>query len=618
MGMRLHSLRVKFAIIAASIGILCFGIAAVFSNRFTSEQFEDHYREKAVLIWKHVIHDLEQGMILKDHRGILDTLQSYRTYKEVEELRVFNREGEEVFSVTPGPALEKVKETLRGGEPIHFQSVVNNQRVETHIVPLANKPACYGCHGDKEKFNGALLLSLSLEEMQKNLARQVLKYLILFGLTTLVISTVTLFGIDRLFLKPLQRLQQGAKTMERGNFGHEFPATTKDEIGDLTENFNRMARKLHGFFNELEEKNRSLTEQYLLVSRAQKEWQETFDGITDQIAVIDKDFKIQKANRAFRDYYSLPPSGPVHQECYTLFRTCFQFPCPQSRDCPHLLSIQNRKTITNEYHDTRTGRLLVLSFYPFAISEGDFAGTVFIAKDVTERKQHEVQLIMNERLAALGQMASGIAHEINNPLATIRACTEGLRSRIDQSKIDLVLFKDYLGMMDEEVNRCKGIITSMLSFVRKRTVEKKEVDLREVVEKSLDMMSFQGRLKDVELIRNYREAMPLVHGEENELRQVFLSIIGNALDAMDGEGRLTVAVDADDSTAFVKVSDTGPGIPSAIVEKIFDPFFSTKSERGGTGLGLSIANKIIKEHGGRIELVPEEMKGATFKITFPL
>jgi signal transduction histidine kinase len=245
-------------------------------------------------------------------------------------------------------------------------------------------------------------------------------------------------------------------------------------------------------------------------------------------------------------------------------------------------------------------------------------GSIHVARDITDEKEKEMRLIMSERLASLGQMASGIAHEINNPLASIAGCAEGLLNRVKTERFDPVLFENYLEIIEEEISRCKGITTSMLSFVRKETYEKKEININETIDKTIEIIGFQGRLKDVEVIRNYKEELPAILGSEGELRQVFTSIIMNALDAMQDKGTLTLETGIERNTEFIKISDTGYGIPAAYINKIFNPFFTTKSEKGGTGLGLSIARKIIANHSGDINVISDEGKGTTFKVTLPI
>jgi two-component system, sporulation sensor kinase E len=278
--------------------------------------------------------------------------------------------------------------------------------------------------------------------------------------------------------------------------------------------------------------------------------------------------------------------------------------------------IKKEGVIRGEIRDQKDNRWYYVVNTPIHNQDGSISRMAMI-QDITEKKENEIRLIMSERLAALGRMASGIAHEINNPLASIAACAEGLLNRLRKGRADPQIFENYLKIIDEEVIRCKSITTSMLSFVRKTDYEKKNIDIHHILEKTLELVNIQGRFRKVEVIRNYN-GTPVIYWSEGELRQVFLSVIVNALDAMDDRGTLTVETGVEDKMVFVKISDTGPGIPSAVISRIFDPFFTTKSEKGGTGLGLSIASKIIADNNGNIDVTSEDGKGTTFKITLPV
>ena len=247
-------------------------------------------------------------------------------------------------------------------------------------------------------------------------------------------------------------------------------------------------------------------------------------------------------------------------------------------------------------------------------------------QDITGKKEREIQLIMSERLAALGQISSGIAHEINNPLAAIAACAEGLLNRIKKGRFENEIFRNYLDIITQEVSRCKGITTSMLSFVRETTYQKKDIDINYILDKTMEMIGFQGRLKNVSVRKKYDGPL-IAYGSEGELRQVFLAVVLNALDAMENKGTLTLETgiynskaegETEDRSVFVEISDTGAGVPAEYAGRIFDSFFTTKSEKGGIGLGLSIANKIIKDHNGSILVTSEGGKGASFLIVLPI
>ncbi len=351
-----------------------------------------------------------------------------------------------------------------------------------------------------------------------------------------------------------------------------------------------------------------------MISRSQKEWQDTFDSITDMIAIIDKDFRIVKANRAFAGYFGFHPKEIIQRKCYEFCHKT-EGPIP---GCLHQRSLAERQPLSEELLDKKTGRTFLMTTFPYLSPEGDVIGSIHVSRDVTDERDRESRLIMSERLAALGQMASGIAHEINNPLASIAGCSEGLLSRIKKGQCDYKLFETYLNIIQEEIFRCKSITTAMLSFVRKTTYEKKEVNLAAMLDRTVEIISFQGRLKGIKIDRIYGDQVPAVQANEGELRQVFLAVMTNALDAMEDQGTLTLEAGVSGPHAFVRIADTGPGIPSEDINRIFDPFYTTKAERGGTGLGLSIARKIIHNHNGTIDVRSEGGQGTSFTILLPL
>jgi signal transduction histidine kinase len=522
----------------------------------------------------------------------------------VREVRVFDSKGREAFSQSRGRPDAGIMAVLRTGKDVYVRKRVDGEEMATYITPLHNKPECRGCHGEGERLRGAILLSLSLHEMQENIAQENQNYFIVFAFTIVLISLVTVVAVNGLFLRPLGRLRIATNAIERGDFDYHIPVKSRDEIGSLAERFNQMAQTLRNSFQEIERKSR--------------EWQETFDCITDPMAVVDADCTIIRANRAFRDvfqeFFATRPTGAVHGKCDELFGSCLL------ADCPHKTALKEKRPIVHEVRGPKTGRVFQVSMFPYSSPEGDFVGSVAIIKDITVMRENEMRLIMSERLSALGQMASGIAHELMNPMATVSLCVEGLLNRLKKQQFDPALFENYLKTVEEEVNRCRGITTNMLSLVRKGCKEEKakEVSINELIDKTLDLLSFQGRLMRVEVRREYQENMPRVRLDEGEMRQVLLSVVLNALDAMEDEGALTLRTGAQGETAFIEVSDTGPGISPHIADKVFEPFFTTKSQRGGTGLGLSISRRLIKEKGGDIQLTSEEGKGATFKITLPV
>lgn len=364
---------------------------------------------------------------------------------------------------------------------------------------------------------------------------------------------------------------------------------------------------------KLKEGEEALRDMIAQVTQSQKEWQDTFDSITDLISIHDRDFNVVKVNKAFTQFLGLPYEQIIGKKCYELLH---RTTAPVS-GCPHMRVLSDGKPAADEQFDATTGKTLHISTYPFQAPDGSLIGTIHISRDVTEEKEREVRLIMTERLASLGQMAAGIAHEINNPLESVMICAEMLLMQVGRDHYERSQFEKYLKIIDEEVLRCREITSNMLSFSRQTAHDQTDVDAHLLLDKAVALVRYQGRLRNVTVIGHFASKL-LVRGNEGELRQVFLAIVVNALDAMDNKGTLTIETGTQDGNVWIRISDTGPGIPPEILDKIFQPFFTTKLGKGGTGLGLSIAHRIIANHHGSLTVSSEPGQGSTFTITLPL
>jgi PAS domain S-box-containing protein len=351
-----------------------------------------------------------------------------------------------------------------------------------------------------------------------------------------------------------------------------------------------------------------------ILRRSQKEWQDTFDNITDMISIHDKDFNIIRANKAFSAYLGMTPRDVLNRKCYDLMHHGAAMPIAS---CPHQKTLQEKIAVTEEVFDEKAKKTFRTTTYPYYSDTGDLIGSIHIARDITEEKEREMNLIMTERLASLGLMASGIAHEINNPLESVMICAEMLLLKVSRDTYDHAQFEKYLKIIDEEVMRCREITGTMLSFARRTPAEHQDVDIHLLLDKTIDLVGYQGRLRQVTVKKHYGEAIR-IRGNEGGLRQVFLVLVVNALDAMENKGMLTIETGKQEKSAWIRISDTGPGVPKEILDRIFQPFFSTKIGKGGTGLGLSIAHRIVSDHRGAITVESEPGSGTAFTVVLPL
>ena len=246
-----------------------------------------------------------------------------------------------------------------------------------------------------------------------------------------------------------------------------------------------------------------------------------------------------------------------------------------------------------------------------------------LVEDITLQKRLERQMVLTERLTTAGRLAAGVAHELNNPLATIAGCAEALKERSQDPHLrDLDAFKDfpsYLALIEEEAYRCKEITGNLLHFVRDPGSRRAPTDLNVLVDKVLELIGHQSRYAQSRLERRLDAELPDVVANDGQLRQVFLGLASNALDAMDGRGTLTVTTRRVNAREIeIAFTDDGPGIPEHILPRVFDPFFTTKPPGQGTGLGLAIAQGIVADHDGRFEVDTRVGAGTTFRVILPV
>ncbi|MFQ5862437.1 MAG: sensor histidine kinase [Candidatus Brocadiales bacterium] len=247
-----------------------------------------------------------------------------------------------------------------------------------------------------------------------------------------------------------------------------------------------------------------------------------------------------------------------------------------------------------------------------------------IKKTYSELRKAHASLVQSEKMVSLGRLVAGIAHEINNPLASIGGCTEGLLKRLERIKKtdgELKEFQEYLTIIYDETYRCKGIISKLLNFTREIKPAFESIELKGLISdvSSVIRRQVEAEGRRVKIGLNFAQEPLFTRADPHQLRQVFLNLFINSLDAIKEEGKITVTARSNDSEVIIFVQDTGSGIAPEHLGKVFDPFFTTKPVGKGTGLGLSICYGIIGANHGKIEAFSEGAgKGSIFKITLPL
>ena len=262
----------------------------------------------------------------------------------------------------------------------------------------------------------------------------------------------------------------------------------------------------------------------------------------------------------------------------------------------------------------------VISKIPmWADNTGKVSHVITVGEEVTDRVEANRAIARADKLSAVGRLAAGVVHEINNPLATISACAESLEARVNEGAFDgsssLEDLREYLGLIRSEAFRCKSITMGLLDFSRTRTSAHVTVNLDDVIRSAVRLLSHQKRSPLVDFKVEIAHDLLLVSGDPGQLQQAVIALATNALDAMGDSGVLTISGRNEGDKVIVEVSDTGVGIPTENLPKIFEPFFTTKEIGRGTGLGLAVCYGILTEHGGSLDVQSTVGTGTTFTIT---
>ena len=404
--------------------------------------------------------------------------------------------------------------------------------------------------------------------------------------------------------------------------------TAFTDVGDLTEQKSRLIdavtqmsamsvnlsahyeSALNNSISEAREEHRKFTEVVL-------------DSLPVSLYVVDRDYRIVTWNRhrevgvqgiprdsaIGRDVFNVLaryPQGRLKQEFERAFRT------------GEIERIE-QQTVADD------GSTLhwIVSKVPMKNSEtGEVTHVITVGEDVTVRVEAIHAVGRAEKLAAVGRLAAGVVHEINNPLATIAACAEALEQRIDEGEFAESKSSDdlteYLGLIKSEAFRCKTITTGLLDFSRVRAGERTQTDVGEVVRSAVNLITHQKRGSNISISVDVAPDLAHINSDCGQIQQAIIILAANAIDAMADGGKLSFRAFEQKSRVVVEVADTGSGIPPENMSKIYEPFFTTKEVGKGTGLGLAVCYGIISEHGGRLSVRSNVGKGTTFSIFLPV
>lgn len=379
-------------------------------------------------------------------------------------------------------------------------------------------------------------------------------------------------------------------------------------LRDLEERRNADLRQVSA---QLEEAYRKLEERAIQLINVQDYTQSILRSITSGVITVGPDGSVATANPAAERMLGQREGDMVPRRINVLFADDGGL----GDDLVKVLSGRVPRLVRETKLVTRSGRVLhvQVSISRMRDMDGRILGAVITLEDVSEVKALTDQLIRADRLAAMGELTAGVAHEVRNPLGIIRASVQ----LVEDSGCDRDRIVEATGVIKQEIDRLDRVIKALLDFGRPSKPQMRPTHMKEVLE---DVALFTRRFAsqsnvNIELV--LPEELPLVRADPDQLKQVFVNLISNAVQAMEMTGgTITVRAEADESFVSVIVEDTGPGIEGEDLKKIFDPFYSTRD--AGTGLGLTMVHRIVDEHDGHIEVASEPGVGASFAVSFPV
>jgi len=351
------------------------------------------------------------------------------------------------------------------------------------------------------------------------------------------------------------------------------------------------------------------------------ELQAIFDSISDGIIVFDHEGRVQHHNQVSPALF--PGRVEKGRGCREVFHAGPQTPpalCPVER----ALTGERVESSLLSMREGNKTLYLDVTATPITGSVGQKTRALVFLRDVSEKRLQELHLIQTEKMSSIGVLATGIAHEINNPLASVAGCAEGLLRRFKDTPglaedPRLEAFQHYLQVIVRESYRCKGIIDNLLSFGRKSDGLYLNVDLNAILTEIIELISHQPGYLEVKFSTSFKPGLPCVHGDPSALRQVCMNLLINARQAVSGSGTVEVAtLGPKDGMICVTITDTGCGIPPDQLDRIWDPFFTTKEAGKGIGLGLALTYSIVKRHHGEIQVKSKVGEGTQFTVLLPV
>lgn len=438
---------------------------------------------------------------------------------------------------------------------------------------------------------------------------EALGYVVFLAVFLVIIALLVLWAVmRRLILSPVEELLKATNEISEGNLKARIPRHSKrskqDELDLLARDFNKMAQNIEASVAKIEKNRRFL--------------QNLIDTIPDGVRVVDENFDIVLVNKAYEKlHYSMIPL--LSRKCYAVTLGA-DHPCTtEDNPCPWALLKQNPskpiKVIQRYFDGDGREKYAEVSCAVLSFALGEEKNVRWVV-EVFRSLERDIVFSHRQKLASVGMLASSVAHEMRNPLGSVRLILENIMDKADERPMPPEELKRYLGLIHDQMTFCIDVTSRLLKMSRNAEDVRIAVDWNEIVTETAALLEYEAKKRGLEINVKTSETPAVIQAADAELRMAALNVMQNAFHATEDGGRLDIRVVSDESGVFVSFADTGCGIPSEDLRRIFEPFFSKNTDQDGTGLGLVITKNIIEKFGGKIRVESTLGQGTTFTFAF--
>ncbi len=613
------SLNRKFNFAMAS-GLLAISILflVVFIGMYRKQLEQD--RAQAAAEVNHLLQSaLENAMLKRDLDGLREIVKRLGKQTEIVKVMILNPQGYVRFASNTQDLGENLNEAIVSDQPFaaadgsppqeSTQFIVNEQgkNVLRSVNPVRNKTPCNQCHGpvNKNPINGVLFVDYAAEPILKS-AWDTALTLTVFGVLVVLLAV---FGgwlfMRRYVLSPVDQLVQASRALSTGQLKTRVQLRGNDELAQLGKVFNEMAQSLQESLRVIHEKEAFL--------------QGLIDSIPDGIRVVDSNYAIVKANQTYRAQLQQELNDIENAKCYESSHNRTQ-PCPPTMlKCPiHEIMKVEEPLKTIHQHIRKDGSRFYVEVFA-APMKTRVAGQsqLFFVESIRDMAK-AINFSQQQKLATMGQLAAGVAHEIRNPLAAIRLALQSTLRVAEDNGADFNSVSKYLRRVDDQIDKCIDVTERLLKLSGSAEGQPQLVSLNSVIEETLSLLLHDAERRGIDV--KYELATPEVRiiGADSEIRMLVFNFVENAFHAMPKGGCLHISARRDAGKAIMVCQDSGVGIAPEEFPQIFDPFFSHRADGSeGTGLGLSICKSVVDRYSGQIEVDSRVGEGTRFTVMLP-